>query len=118
MSIDNIRKLKKAARAKRDRPKSKYKNKRRSKKHAKTMRNLSINYGPYLEEHPICAIKSPVCTGRATTVNHKAGRGVNEVLDKSTWEPSCDPCNIYIEKHDAWARKHGHKVSRLAKRNK
>jgi hypothetical protein len=118
MAIEDIRNLKKKAAAKKNGVPGKYRSRKRTKKYAKTMRQLSINYDPYLEKHPVCAIQSPICTYRATCVNHKAGRGVNEVLDQSTWEPSCDPCNLYIEGHDAWAREHGHKVSRLTNRNK
>lgn len=94
---------------------SKKKIKSRSKKMEKTVRDLKIAYGPYLEKNPVCVIQSPVCTHAATCVNHKAGRGANEILDKKTWEPSCGPCNSYIEDHDAWARENGHKISRLSK---
>jgi hypothetical protein len=90
----------------------------RTKKKAKENRDLAITYGPYLEKHPVCAIQSPVCTHIATCVNHTAGRGIHEVLNQATWEPSCTPCNGYIETHDQWARENGHKISRLANKNK
>lgn len=115
MGLNEIKKLKRAAA---DKPKGvpgKFKSKKRTKKYAKGMRTLAINYVPYLEEHPFCVIRSPVCTNLSACVNHTAGRGVNEVLDQKKWEASCVPCNNYIEAHDAWAREHGHKVSRLAK---
>lgn len=115
MSIDRIRKIKAAAK-KKEPGKKKYM-KPRNKKKAKEYRELGKMYGPYLENNPVCAIRSPVCTYRATTVNHKAGRGKNEVLDQSTHEPSCDPCNFYIEAHHQWAVDNGHKISRHTKRD-
>lgn len=77
-------------------------------------------YGPaarqFVKDHPACAIRSPVCTGKATCVNHKKGKATIELLlDEKYWEPSCWPCNNWIESNDAWAREHGHKVSRHAK---
>ncbi len=116
MSIDNIRKMKDAAAKKKAKGPKKYTN-QRTKKQAKTMRALAKGYGPYLEKNPVCAIMSPVCTYVATCVNHKKGRGKNEVLDESTHEPSCEACNFYIEAHHAWAEENGHKVSRHTKKD-
>lgn len=86
---------------------------KRSKKQKAIMKDLKLAYGPYLAKNPVCAIQSPVCTQKATCVNHRAGRGVKQVLDQATWQPSCAACNSYIESHDAWARENGHKISRL-----
>lgn len=67
----------------------------------------------YRKDHPKCAINSPVCTGRTQGVNHKKGRG-RHLLDETTWEPACNPCNVYCEDHPQWAIDNGHKESRLA----
>jgi hypothetical protein len=119
MSAESIRALKAAAKDKKDNPPKKkfYRLPQRTKKQAKTVRKLRKKYDAYLEKNPVCAIQSPVCTYHAGTVNHKAGRGENEVLDESTWEPSCYPCNGYVETHDEWAQQNGHKISRHAKRD-
>ena len=95
--------------------KKKVKIKPRSKKMEKTVRDLKIAYGPFLEKNPICAIQSPECTFKATAVHHTRGRGVKEVLDQSTWLPCCSACNGYVEANDAWAREHGFKKSRHQK---
>lgn len=87
--------------------------KARTKKQAKTMKDLAVNYGPFLEKNPICQIQAPGCTHKATCVHHKAGRGVTAVLDQTTWEPSCHSCNDYVETYDQWARDNGHKITRL-----
>jgi hypothetical protein len=89
--------------------------KKRSKKQVKVMKDLKLAYGPYLEKNKFCVIQSSDCTRHATCVNHKKGRGVKEVLDQQTWEPSCNPCNLYIEVHHAWAVENGHKISRHQK---
>lgn len=116
MSLDNIRAIKAAAKKQREKPAKKWKGmKQRSKQQAKIMRKLGNLYDPYLEKNPVCAIQSPVCTYVATCVNHKAGRGKKVVLDEETMEPSCEPCNGYIEIHDDWARENGHKVTRIYK---
>lgn len=84
----------------------------RSKKQAKVMRLLKKAYPIYLEAHPECEIKSPVCTFHATVVNHNRGRGAN-VLNQDDWCPSCPPCNNFIEENHAWAQEKGFKARRI-----
>jgi hypothetical protein len=67
----------------------------------------------FREDNPVCAINSPHCTHRTQGVHHKRGRG-KYLLDKSTWEPACNPCNHYVEVHHQWAIDNGHKESRLS----
>jgi len=66
----------------------------------------------YLEqpENKVCLILSPVCTVKATCVNHKKRRGKN-LLNQKYWEPSCFHCNGYIERHPDWALENGHLIS-------
>lgn len=85
--------------------------KTRSKKQAKTMRILKKLYPPFLEARPLCEIKTPVCTGVATCVNHDRGRGAN-VLNQDDWTPACTACNGWIEEHHAWAEERGFKKRR------
>lgn len=75
----------------------------KSKKTAKRDRKLAKEYQKTLDPWDICEIQSPVCTQRATVINHNQGRGVNEVHDKSKWAKCCPPCNGYIEAHPDWA---------------
>lgn len=117
MGLNEIKALKIAAGKKKATGKKGYKIRARTPKKAKEYRKLGKAYEPYLEQNPVCAIQSPVCTYVATTVNHKAGRGENEVLDQETWEPSCSGCNFWIEANDQWARDHGHKISRHTKKD-
>src|SRR6187401_2626133 len=53
-------------------------------------------------ENQMCQIKSPVCTKKATCVNHKKRRGKN-LTNEKYFQPSCVPCNNYIESHSQWA---------------
>lgn len=62
------------------------------------------------EENEICLIQSPVCTKKAVCVNHKRRRGKN-LRNQKDWEPSCAPCNNWIESHTAWAVENGHLIS-------
>lgn len=89
--------------------------KNRSKKQAKTMRILRKIYPVYLEAHPLCGIRSPVCANVATEVNHDKGRGAN-TLNQEDWTPCCNPCNLYIEVHHEWARERGFKKRRHGKK--
>jgi hypothetical protein len=82
-------------------------------KRQKINRSYSKESKQFLTENPICVIQSPDCTGKAQGVNHKKGRIGKNLMDKSTWEPSCNPCNVYIEDHPLWGIENGHKVSRL-----
>lgn len=70
-------------------------------------------YPIYLKANPICNIQNEGCTRKATTVNHTKGRGKNEILDQSTWEPSCNNCNLSIEINHNEARENGHKKQRI-----
>lgn len=84
-------------------------------KMADIKKQLKKLYPQFLKKHPFCEINSPVCTKVATCINHKKGRGKNEILNEETWEASCTACNGYIEENDSWARENGHKVSRHSK---
>lgn len=84
--------------------------------YSKTRKELNKVYDPeakqFRKDNSICAINSPVCTKVTQGVNHKKGRG-KYLMDKSTWEPACNPCNGYCEDHTEWAIENGHKESRL-----
>lgn len=67
----------------------------------------------FLKHRKECEIKSPVCTGNATVVHHKRGRG-RWYLVVSTWMASCRACNGFVESNDKWARDNGFKESRLS----
>lgn len=90
---------------------------KRSKKLAKVMRK---EYVPEVKEmiakKTMCAVKSPVCIGRATGFHHPEGRLGENLLKKKI--PCCDPCNELLERDDAWARANGFKLSRLGPVNK
>lgn len=65
-----------------------------------------------------CSIRSPVCTGISEGMHHLAGKGTPELLlDPDNQIPACNPCNLYVEVHDAWARRNGFKLSRLKKKS-
>lgn len=87
----------------------------RSEKMRGIMEAIKPLYEDFLEEHPICEIRGPQCTGQATCIHHVAGRSIKKVLDKKTWKASCSNCNLHVEIKDAEAREKGHKTSRLSK---
>lgn len=66
----------------------------------------------FREENPECAIKSPECTGRTECVHHVRGKEGEQLLVVKDFLPSCNACNGYVERHDAWARERGFKKSR------
>ena len=79
------------------------------------MAALGPLYEDFIEKKPMCEIQSPECTQAAETIHHTAGRGVKTIMNIKTWISSCSNCNLYVEKHDAWAREKGFKVSRHSK---
>ncbi len=89
---------------------------KKSEKKIEIDKQLKKSYPIYLKENPVCKIQSPACTQKATCVNHTQGRGVNEILNQSTWEPSCVPCNHWVEENHALAEAGGHKISRHQKK--
>lgn len=60
-------------------------------------------------ENQDCQIKSPVCTGKATCVNHKKRRGGN-LRNEKYFQPACGPCNGFIESNTQWALDNGHLI--------
>ena len=85
-----------------------------SKKRQKVDRIYSKEAKTFREENENCAIRSPRCTGRTEGVHHVRGRGIY-LLDKTTWKPACNACNLYVEDNHKWAVDNGHKESRLNK---
>lgn len=72
---------------------------------------LKKKYAEFLLKHPKCNIQSPVCTKKATCINHTRGREGN-LLNEKDWEASCVACNGYIESHHDWGQQRGHKKPR------
>lgn len=60
-----------------------------------------------LSKNDRCEIKSPDCTGKAQGLNHKQKRSMKNLTDKDNLERACNACNLYVETHPAWAKKHG-----------
>ena len=59
----------------------------------------------FLKANRLCAIKSPVCTGYATEVDHiiSRARSPHLIWDENNWQASCARCNTYKEDHPAEA---------------
>lgn len=94
-------------------PKKVYKIKPFSDKRAKLNREYAVKSRPYWQDQ-MCAIRSPLCTGAAQGIHHRKGKATPELLmDETWWMPACHFCNSYVENNDAWARKHGFKLSRM-----
>ncbi len=49
----------------------------------------------YIEENPLCVIKSPHCTGITESVQHAKGRGIY-LCEEKYWFPSCNFCNGWL----------------------
>jgi hypothetical protein len=84
-----------------------------SRKREKINRTYSTLSKQFVEDNPYCAIKSPECTGRTQGPHHKRGRIGKALTDFKHCIPACNPCNLYVEVHDKWARENGFKESRL-----
>src|SRR5687768_921531 len=84
----------------------------RSEKLAKVMKK---EYVPQVKEmvakNTACAVKSPVCTGKAQGFHHLVGREGKNLTGKKKI-PCCNKCNGHIESNDAWARSQGLKLSK------
>jgi cytochrome c553 len=66
----------------------------------------------FLIVHSICQAKLVGCTGEATDVHHKAGRGENH-LKISTWLAVCRSCHNWIEVNPTEAKELGFSENRL-----
>lgn len=60
----------------------------------------------FLEEHLVCQMAAPGCTGQAQEVHHKAGRGKN-LNNVATWAAICSHCHRETHQHPSIARKNG-----------
>jgi hypothetical protein len=66
----------------------------------------------YLALHPNCQAKLVGCTGKATDVHHKKGRGENH-NNMSSWIAVCRECHTYIELNPLNAKELGFSENRL-----
>lgn len=83
-----------------------------SKKMRKSMSEYDKKRTAFLAMYPYCQAKLPGCSGTATDVHHKAGRGEN-YLKISTWLAVCRYCHHWIEVHPQTAKEMGLSESRL-----
>ncbi len=71
----------------------------------------------FLKERPDCELHiEGVCTKKATTIQHLAGRDGDLYLDKDNWAASCNPCNLWAAEHSKEAIELGAARSRHIKR--
>ncbi len=70
----------------------------------------------FLRENPICKATRKGCSGHATEVHHKAGRGKN-LLQVDTWLAVCHNCHEWITINSAQAIELGLSTKRNAGRN-
>ena len=68
-----------------------------------------------LKKDDRCKIKSPVCTGKAESLNHTQKRSPKNLIELGNLKGCCISCNGYLESHDDWARQNGHTISRFKK---
>jgi hypothetical protein len=66
----------------------------------------------YLVVNPHCKANLVGCTGMATEIHHKAGRGENH-LRIATWLSVCRSCHTWIELHPIEAKELGLSETRL-----
>lgn len=83
-----------------------------SKKMRETMDEYSKRRTAFLVVHSKCQAKLVGCTGNATDVHHKAGRGENH-LNISTWLAVCRSCHSWIELNPTEAKELGLSQTRL-----
>lgn len=68
----------------------------------------------YMKAHPVCEVKSEVCTGRSEDLHHKKPRAYY-LTDVSVFMAVCRSCHEKIEREDSWAREKGFKLNHLHK---
>jgi len=84
----------------------------RSSKQVKLEKQYSEKRKKFLSEHPLCEANLGCCSGLASDVHHKKGRGVY-LLDESTYLALCRACHIFIETNPDIAKSMGWSESRL-----
>lgn len=71
----------------------------------------------FIEENPLCAIRSPVCTGKTQCRHHAKGRDGIRLIEEKWHVPSCYPCNIYIKNNYKWGADRGFNLDRIGINN-
>lgn len=66
----------------------------------------------YLTINPVCEARLPQCTGVATDIHHKKGRG-KYYLITTTWMSACRKCHEWIETNPVEAVELGFTITRL-----
>lgn len=85
---------------------------RRSKKGVKDDRLYMEIRNNFLAEHPVCQCGADGCTGVATEVHHKKGRGI-WLLIVQYFLAVCHVCHRKIETRPEWAKENGYSVDRV-----
>lgn len=84
-----------------------------SKSHKETVSEYTPLMRKFLEENPMCQVKTDECTKFAQGVHHKKGKATRELyLDTSLWMASCNRCNVLIEEMGDLAYELGLKIRR------
>ena len=83
-----------------------------SKKMRETIDQYTKIRTAYLVVNSSCKARLQGCTGVATDVHHKAGRGENH-LRIATWLTVCRSCHTWIELHPTEAKELGLSENRL-----
>lgn len=85
---------------------------RRSKRTEARDRRYTRERLEFLAERPLCQIGwDDGCTGAATSVHHRRGRG-RFMLDRSTWVACCHPCHMAAHANPVEAYRRGVSVHR------
>lgn len=91
--------------------------KKKSKKLGRNERIYSVLRKDYLLDHPVCECGQPRCTGEATQIHHKKGRGrwLNFV---EFFLAVCFSCHEWIENNPKEAKALGYSLPRIEKKIK
>lgn len=85
---------------------------RRTKEGEKEDREYLKRRAKYLQEHPVCQCGAIGCTGVATEIHHRKGRGIWLLVVKF-FLAVCRHCHDKIEAEPAWAKENGYSLDRV-----
>lgn len=98
-------------------PKSRKRIKKKSKKLGIGERIYSVLRKDFLLDNPVCQCGQSGCTGEATEVHHKKGRG-KWLTVVEFFLAVCRKCHDYIENHPKEAKAKGFSLPRIEHKNK
>lgn len=83
-----------------------------SKKRAKENSQYLQKIKEYKDAHPVCQVRTKICTYHSQEIHHTRGRENDRLLDSEYWLAVCSLCHRYIHANPSESYQNGWLISK------